>query len=165
MNQKHTDEQQLTSETETSESKRALALTDARRWHIRLGHELETAFGISVGAARNFTRIARRVRNASATTHPTALELMHLVDCASWDGKDLWQGERVKSDSLCRFWEGSALDIERLLLASSVAEGVKRLLQSHGIDRLLGQLQRELPERVAPHRTSSQRRWRIFQKT
>jgi hypothetical protein len=64
-------------------------------------------------------------------------------------------------------WEGSALDLERLLLgdvegwSSSVAKEAKKLFMHNKCDRLLARLKEDQPERVQHKRTKAGRFWII----
>ena len=98
-----------------------------------------------------------------------AAELLQVIDAAVFSVTSdspikykLWELEshaKVENE-----WEGSALDLERLLLgegdhACSVAREAKRVCMHNKFDRLLSRLKEDQPERVIHHRTNSERRW------
>ncbi|MEQ1861457.1 MAG: hypothetical protein ABMA13_16160, partial [Chthoniobacteraceae bacterium] len=91
-----------------------------------------------------------------------AAELLAIVDSAVFGSlatnTKLWD---IRSDfkTLGDAWEGSAIDLERLLVGDveafpcSSAREAKRLFVHTRCDRLLGRLAEDRPERVLPHRT------------
>jgi hypothetical protein len=91
-----------------------------------------------------------------------AAELLTIMDAAQWHGSALWERES-ESKQRGDLWEGSALDLERLLLDedSTAHREAERLLKHHKLDRLLSRLKEDQPDRVAQHRTKLQRRWVI----
>ncbi len=114
--------------------------------------------------------------------HPTlAMELMDDTPSAELlamiDAAEFRAGEKSQSYKLWDLkshaaadgvWEGSAMDLEKLLLGEvpgddgwicSVAREAKKLVMHNKIERLLGRLKEDAPLRVAPHRTKLERRW------
>ena len=91
--------------------------------------------------------------------HTPAGELLQIVDAARWNGMALW--ERTDAPSRGEFWEGGAIELERLLSISTVRCEAAKLLKRHHLDRLLARLSEDQPERVSRHRIKTQRRWRI----
>lgn len=99
-----------------------------------------------------------------------AAELLQVIDAATWDRPPddlkLWQMPdvtREESDEASVRWEGTALELEALLLKSScsVEREAKRLFMHNKIDRLLGRLREDQPGRVGQHRVRNVRRWFI----
>lgn len=101
-----------------------------------------------------------------------AAELLALIDAATFKAVEseggihstLWDLKSHSDDEA--MWEGSALDVEKLLLGEggwfcSVAREAKKLVMHNKIERLLGRLNEDQPVRVARHRTKLERRWRI----
>lgn len=94
-----------------------------------------------------------------------AAELLQIVDAASWTdlektGEKLWERESdYKGEAL--IWEGTALELERLMSTSSMKEEADRLLKHNKLDRLLARLAKDEPERVMQHRTNMRRGWMI----
>lgn len=103
-----------------------------------------------------------------------AAELLQIVDAAelragSSDASEVYRLWDVAShaDKEKDEWEGSALDLERLLLGEggwvcSVAREAKRLCAHNRIERLLSRLKEDQADRVKQHRTSAERRWVIL---
>lgn len=97
-----------------------------------------------------------------------ASTLLEIIDAAhfSIDGRPglrLWD---IPSKAECEMaWEGTALELERLLLnerdwsGCTYADRAKRLLAKNRIDRLLARLKEDQPERVSRHRVAEARRW------
>lgn len=93
-----------------------------------------------------------------------AAELLQIIDAATFEVEDLklWQvssASRQQGD----LWEGTAIDLERLLLDDSCAlqREAKKLVMHNKIDRLLSRLKEDRPDRVAQHRTRLSRNWVI----
>lgn len=84
-----------------------------------------------------------------------AEDLLEVMDAARWDGRDLWQGASV--------WQGRAEALAGLLCASNCTESARarKLMREARLERLLGELRRRHPERVAYHRSKRARGWRI----
>lgn len=93
-----------------------------------------------------------------------AAELLQLIDAATFNFPEetkLWQ---LESETKVRdLWEGTALQLERLILADScnVNREAKKLCMHNKVDRLLSRLKEDQPERVAQHRTKLSRNWVI----
>lgn len=93
-----------------------------------------------------------------------AAELLQIVDAATWDdaGEDfrLWQLPSASKETGTT-WEGTAIDLERLLLSDSCAlsRESKKLCMHNKVDRLLSRLKEDRPDRVAQHRTRLARNW------
>ncbi len=84
-----------------------------------------------------------------------AEDLLEVMEAARWDGRDLWQGASV--------WQGRAEALAGLLCASNCTESARarKILREARLERLLGELRRRHPERVAYHRSKRARGWRI----
>jgi hypothetical protein len=114
--------------------------------------------------------------------HPTlALELfddtphaefLQIVDAAEFSAGDGTGAERYKLWDLVSkaakesegMWEGTALELEALLLGegqwkSSVVREMKKLVAHNRVDKLLGRLAEDRHERVVKHRNKMERRW------
>jgi hypothetical protein len=105
-----------------------------------------------------------------------AAELLALIDAAEFTaggastGADdvrtkykLWD-LKSKAETEGAAWEGSALELERLLLGEaswgcSVMREMKKLSLHNKIDRLLSRLKEDQGDRVSQHRTKIERRW------
>lgn len=101
-----------------------------------------------------------------------AAELLQIIDAATFRppeaakgtglGTRLWD---ITSDTdEDGKWEGSALDLERLLLSDmdwicSLEREAKKVCMHNKIDRLLSRLKEDQPRRVVQHRTRLERRW------
>lgn len=87
-------------------------------------------------------------------------ELLQLIDQAQWAGKALW--ERTDAASVGDYWQGTAVQLERLLTrVSSVRDESVRLFARHRLDRLLARLREDRPDRISHHRTGVCRYWRV----
>lgn len=93
-------------------------------------------------------------------------ELLAIIDAGQFGPTNakLWQ-LASESKHLGEYWEGSSIDLEKLLLGvdltSSVAREAKRIFQHHKLERLLSRLREDRPLRVDYHRTARARFWRI----
>jgi hypothetical protein len=98
-----------------------------------------------------------------------AAELLQIIDAAEfWAGGS--EGERYKlwelksHGELGENWEGSAIELEKLLLGEgqwvcSVTREAKKVSMHNKFDRLLSRLKEDQAGRVAQHRTKVERRW------
>ena len=95
-----------------------------------------------------------------------ASELLALIDAARWDGgvvdgqQSLW--ELPSKSNAEGMWEDGHIELERVLLNSTVSKEAERLTRKFKIERLLSRLMKDEPDRVMQHRTSVQRRWKIL---
>jgi prophage antirepressor-like protein len=86
-----------------------------------------------------------------------AEDLLDVMDAARWGhGLGLWGAEG-------RVWQGQAAELAVLLCASDCTESsrARKILREARLERLLGELRRRHPERVAYHRSKRARGWRI----
>lgn len=108
-----------------------------------------------------------------------AAELLQIIDAATFTelelresiadeekaraaiaGEKLWHlPSDYEGESM--IWEGTALELERLLAGSSMRTEAERLMKHNKLDRLLARLEHDEPERVVRHRTSMRRGWMI----
>ncbi len=104
-------------------------------------------------------------------------EFLEMIDGARWDlagdRVNLWRwvASRTSSglgligdvDKLECCWTGSAHELKTLLTSEdcSVSGDMRGMLKGTRIDRLLGRLKKEEPQRVEQHRTKTARLWRI----
>ncbi len=97
-----------------------------------------------------------------------AAELLQIIDAAEFTDAAGVAGKLWNLDSHSKTvgdtWEGSAIDLERLLLGEggqgcTLVREAKKLCMHNKIDRLLARLQEDQPDRVAKHRTKLERRW------
>lgn len=97
-------------------------------------------------------------------------ELLRIIDAVKFvmepDDLALW-GLESASKSPGETWEGTAFDLEKLLLGEScpMAREAKRLFLHNKIDRLLSRLKEDSPDRVAHRRTKLARHWIITRPT
>jgi len=96
-----------------------------------------------------------------------AAELLSIIDSAVLgpDNVKLWELPSA-SKHLGKLWEGTAIELERLLLgetsiASTVCREMKKVVLHNKLDRLMARLKEDQPERVAHHRLNTERRWII----
>jgi hypothetical protein len=100
-----------------------------------------------------------------------AAELLQIIDAATFKasgadgglGNRLWDLKSHAKEDEDR-WEGSALELERLLLGEgewkcSLDREAKKLCMHNKIDRLLSRLKEDQPGRIIQHRTRLERRW------
>lgn len=102
-------------------------------------------------------------------------EILELIDQARWEvaGErlNLWNYVRGRTD-VAKFgdvdrmglvWTGSSHELKALLTSDecSVSGDVRGMLKTMRIDRLLGRLKKEEPNRVEQHRTKTARLWRV----
>ena len=131
----------------------------ARQWATSFMHELDT-IGVSPGATRNF----REVRNMvyAIIVDPRPGHLLRLIDSARMKGLSLWETPSCSKDS--KTWEGTAEQLANWLEQSTVTDAVRSLTMELQLSRLVGRLATEAPTRVKEHRTSIERRWRIYER-
>ena len=89
-----------------------------------------------------------------------AAELLRIIDAAKWDGRYLWDLESASQKSP-GVWLNGSHHLEDLLLNSSMTKEAERLLKHNKLDRLLGRLKEDEPDRVVKTRTNQERRWAI----
>lgn len=99
-----------------------------------------------------------------------AAELLQIIDAAEFnDGAGgspvrLWELTSL-SKTTGDVWEGTAIDLERLLLGEmpditcTLAREAKKLFMHNKLNRLLGRLKEDEPDRVVQHRTNMWRGW------
>jgi hypothetical protein len=102
-------------------------------------------------------------------------EILELIDQARWEvageRQNLWTYVRGRTevakfgdvDKMGCVWTGSSHELKALLTSDecSVSGDVRGMLKTMRIDRLLGRLKKEEPNRVEQHRTKTARLWRV----
>jgi hypothetical protein len=102
-------------------------------------------------------------------------EFLEMIDGARWDlagdRVNLWRWVASRTgdaefgdvDKMECCWTGSAHELKTLLTSEdcSVSGDMRGILKGTRIDRLLGRLKKEEPQRVEQHRTKTARLWRI----
>ncbi len=110
-----------------------------------------------------------------------AAEWLRLIDAAEFSSPDfekplrLWEmASHAEKKSIGDVWEGSAIELEKLMqeepprfkddppkLVCSVAREARKLALHNKVDRIMGRLREDQPERVAHHRGKFGHRWII----
>jgi len=104
-------------------------------------------------------------------------ELLAIIDAAQWkvvdstvieakewkDVDGVWCSlfQLRSASSMSEVWENGSLDLEVLLLKSTMHKESERLLRHHKIDRLLSRLKEDQPDRIIHRRTPERRTWLI----
>ena len=104
-----------------------------------------------------------------------AAELLQLIDAATFSAGavagdvKLWDiASAAAKDKMGEQWEGSAVDLERMLLSEldgwkcSLEREAKKICVHNKVDRLLSRLKEDAPDRVLSHRTRLERRWIVL---
>ncbi len=142
----------------------------AYAWWLLNGHEIEERMRSVRFGVREWHHPTLSMELFDDTP---AAELLQIIDAATFRPLEAAKGTGLgtqiwdipsHADKAEDKWEGSALDLERLLLSDmdwvcSLEREAKKVCMHNKIDRLLSRLKEDQPTRVMQHRTRLERRW------